>query len=295
MDRAFASNMSWRRVPARTRDGRRIVLHIHGPRERPDLTRYAPMLAPVIESLKQRSRYSEAELMAAVISACFAIGLRSPEGDFGDGLASSGGQTADGTDISISEPGTIVDLAEGEEINAFSPGRPNSEFGPFIDAVAREVGAGVGLPYEMLVQQFNSSYSASRAAMEVAWQGFRTDRRAHVSQFCQPIYEEVITEAVARGLLEAPGFFSDPLRRRAWLGATWMGPARPTLDPVKDANSDRLYLEMGATSLTRISAERFGQDYRTVKRRRLQDGSAEAAAALRSPHVEIAESEYDAD
>jgi len=109
LDRSIVANMSWRRVPARRRDGRRIVLHIHGPRERPDLTRYAPMLAPVIESLKQRSRYSEAELMAAVISACFAIGFKSPEGDFGGGLATSGNDTSDGTDISISEPGTMVD------------------------------------------------------------------------------------------------------------------------------------------------------------------------------------------
>jgi len=169
----------------------------------------------------------------------------------------------------------------------------NSEFGPFIDAVAREVGAGTGLPYELLVQQFQSSYSASRAAMEMAWQGFRTDRVAHVEQFCRPVYEEVMTEAVARGYLDAPGFFSDPLRRRAWLGATWMGPARPTIDPVKDANADRAYLEMGATSLTRISAERFGQDYRTIRRRRAQDGSNEAVAMMNGLPPEIEEGDGD--
>jgi len=86
MDRGFSGAVSWRRVPAFTRDGRPIVLHIHGPRERPDLTRYAPLLSPVIESLKQRSRYSEAELVAAVVSACFAVGIKSPDGALGEGL-----------------------------------------------------------------------------------------------------------------------------------------------------------------------------------------------------------------
>jgi len=114
----------------------------------------------------------------------------------------------------------------------------------------------------------------------MAWQGFRADRAAHVAQFCRPVYEEVITEAVARGMLEAPGFFANPLTRRAYLGASWMGPARPTLDPVKDAKADEAYLGMGVTSLTRISAERFGEDYRATRRRRAQDGSDAAAAAL---------------
>ena len=95
-----------------------------------------------------------------------------------------------------------------------------------------------------------------------------------------------LTEAVARGHLRAPGFFQNPLRRRAWLGSEWMGPARPTIDPVKDATADEKYLEMGVTSLTRISAERFGMDQRRVRRRRAQDGSDERAAA--STEVEIA-------
>lgn len=278
LDRSRSGGVTWRRVPAFDGSGRRNVLHVHLARWRPDMTRYAPMLAPVIEALKQRSRYAEAELMAAVVSACFAIGMKSDDGELGAGLQEAG-KTKDAKPINITEPGQIFDLMQGEELQSFEPGRPNPQFAPFIDAVAREIGAGTDLPQEMLVKQFQASYSASRAAMEMAWLFFRTDRARHVAQFCAPVYEDVIGEAVARGLLKAPGFFSDPIRRQAWLGAVWMGPARPTIDPVKDANADKLYLEMGATSLTRIAAERFGQDLWVVQRRRAQDGSDEAAAA----------------
>lgn len=275
----------WQRVPAYDAAGRPLVLHIHGPMGRPEMTRYAPMLAPVIEALKQRSRYTEAELMAAVVSACFAIAMKSPDGNLGAPLGnvaggSGGGQAeAGGKPIAFTEPGMIVDLMMGEEVQSFAPGRPNPQFTPFIDAIAREVGAGTDLPAEMLLKQFAASYSASRAAMEMAWLFFRTDRALHVSQFCQPIYEDVISEAVARGLLKAPGFFSDPIRRQAWLGSVWMGPARPTLDPTKDAAADAAYLEMGATDLTRITAERFGMDRRVVVRRRARDGSDDYSAA----------------
>lgn len=283
---------TWQRIPAYDGQGRKLVLHIHGPRSRPEMTRYAPMLAPVIEALKQRSRYSEAELMAAVVSACFAIGMKSDDGELAQGLQTTG---KTGSPINLTEPGQIFDLMPGEEVQSFAPGRPNPQYSPFIDAIAREVGAGTDLPQELLVKQFQASYSASRAAMEMAWLFFRTDRALHVSQFCQPFYEDVISEAVARGLLVAPGFFTNPLRRQAWLGTVWMGPARPTIDPVKDANADQLYLDMGATSLTRIVAERFGMDQRVVQRRRAQDGSEAATRLKFSGSAAKAEDDAEAD
>lgn len=286
IDRHRAGAVIWRRVPALDREGRRIVLHLHGTRWRPDMTRYAPMLAPVIESLKQRSRYSEAELMAAVVSACFAIGMTSEAGDLGAGLsAGSAGASDIGSAIEITEPGRIFDLMPGEKVESFVPGRPSSAFAPFVEAIAQEVGAGTDLPYELLMKKFQASYSASRAALEMAWQFFRAERARHVGQFCQPVYEDVIGEAVARGLLPAPGFFTDPLRRRAWVAASWMGPSRVSIDPMKDANTDEKYLAMGVTSRTRIAAERFGQDYRQIARRRAQDGSDQAGDAQASSAV----------
>jgi len=285
-DVAGAGPVTWRRIPAYGSDGRPLVLHVHGPRWRPDMTRYAPMLAPVIESLKQRSRYSEAELMAAVVSACFAIGLKSSDGDLSSGLKGASSAAPANQEIRLTEPGQIFDLQPDEEIQSFSPGRPNAQFGPFIDVLAREVGAGIDLPHELLLKSFQASYSASRAAIEMAWQSFRTDRAHHVAQFCAPVYEDVISEAVAAGLLKAPGLFSDPLARRAWLGAVWTGPARPTIDPVKDATADEKYHALGVTSLTRITAERFGTDWRVV-RRRIERERAAAGAAGPAPGAAV--------
>lgn len=299
IDRHLAGMPEWKRIAAYDSTGRRQVLHVHGVRWRPDMTRYAPMLSPVIESLKQLSRYSEAELMAAVVSACFAIGMKSEDGNLGDGLSTQSvqpqGKSGAGNGIELVEPGLIFDLLPNEEIQTFAPGRPNPSFAPFIEAIAQEIGAGTDLPYELLLKKFQASYSASRAAMEMAWQFFRTDRARHVTQFCRPIYEDVITEAIARGALKAPGFFNDPLRRRAWLGAEWMGPARPTIDPVKDATADEKYLDMGVTSLTRIAAERFGADYRSVSRRRAADGSDDRTAPAQGAEPAAQAGEEDTD
>lgn len=58
-----------------SKDGERQVYHIMN-RIRPGLTRGVPYLAPVIETLKQLDKYSEAEIMSAVVSAMFTVFVR---------------------------------------------------------------------------------------------------------------------------------------------------------------------------------------------------------------------------
>jgi capsid protein len=109
-----------------------------------------------------------------------------------------------------------------------------------------------------------------------------------VRVFCQPVYEWVIYEAVAAGRLSAPGYFDDPLLRHAWCGAVWVGPARISLDPVKDANADEVNLRNRTTSRQMIIQTRFGGTFDQVRaqlakeeRRLEEDGlGAPAPAAL---------------
>ena len=58
------------RVPAFDAFGNPNVIHVFTS-DRTDQRRGVPLLAPVICQLKQQERYQDAELMAAVISACF--------------------------------------------------------------------------------------------------------------------------------------------------------------------------------------------------------------------------------
>ena len=70
----------WTRVEAwGAKTGRRNVLHIMN-RERIGQRRGVPFLAPVIEALKQLGRYTDAELVAAVVSGMFTVFI----GNWGD-------------------------------------------------------------------------------------------------------------------------------------------------------------------------------------------------------------------
>ena len=110
------------------------------------------------------------------------------------------------------------------------------------------MGAALEIPADLLLKAFNSSYSASRAAMLEAWKAFKMRREWFVNDFCVPIYEIWMAEAVARGRIIAPGFFSDPATRAAYLGAEWIGPSQGQLDPTKEITAEILAIGEGITT-----------------------------------------------
>lgn len=258
----------WTRVGAfGEKTGRRNMVHLMN-RERIGQRRGVPFLAPVIESLKQITRYEEAELMAAVVSGMFTVFIEKE----GDNVSSNGLPLApslpddelidrDGNAIELS-PGSIIDLEQGEKANTVNPGRPNSNFDGFVTAIARQVGSALEIPYELLIKHFTASYSASRGALLEAWKIFRMYRTWMANDFCQPIYEEWLTEAVAKGKIKAPGFLVNPVIRRAYTGAEWNGPAQGLLNPKAEVEAAQLRIENGLSTHEREATEINGSSFR---------------------------------
>ncbi len=239
------------------------VIHVFD-QLRPGQSRGVPFLAPVIEPLKQLKRYTEAELMAAVISGMFTVFIKTETGetdlvpDPGD---KDSGRIEDGYKLGN---GAIVGLGENESIETANPGRPNSGYDPFVNSIYRQIGVGLGIPYEVLMKCFQSSYSAARAALLDAWRFFKNRRKWMADVFCQVVYEIWMFEAVALGRLSAPGFFSDPLIRRAYLGAEWVGPTQGQIDPVKEISAASQRVDLGISTRQREAMEYSGEDLEKI-------------------------------
>ncbi len=273
----------WKRVEAFGRaTGRRNVLHVMES-ERIGQGRGVPMLAPIIESAKQLGRYTDAELIAAVVSGLFTVFLstETPETPIGQDLIPFSEQV-DANDPNSVEmgPGAVVDLGPNGKVTTANPGRPNSVFDAFVVAICRQIGASLEVPYELLIKHFTSSYSASRAALLEAWKMFRMRRSWFVNDFCQPIYEELVTEGVAKGRIQAPGFWTDPLIRKAWLAAEWYGPTQGQLDPLKEVMAAKVRVEEGFSTRARETAELTGGDYEMNVRQRDREERLRRAAGL---------------
>lgn len=272
----------WKRVLAFGKTtGRRNVLHIMADVERPAQRRGVPMLAPVIESLKQLSRYSEAELMAAVVSGMFTVFVESntPDRPLADSFMPNMQVDPDPQSYELGY-GSMVGLGEGEKVSIANPGRPNTAFDGFVMSMCRQIGTALEIPYELLVKHFSASYSASRAALLEAWKMFRMRREWIISNFCQPIYEEWLTEAILKGRIKAPGFFDDPAIKAAWCGADWYGDAQGQLDPLKEANAAKVRVEEGFSTREREAAELTGMKYENIHAVRVREEKMRKADGL---------------
>lgn len=234
---------------------------------RPEQYRGVPYLAPVIETLKQVSRYTNAELTSAIIKSFFALFFTEAANNkatLNDMLADSGVEDSNEPVVDVSEynlgPGTLNALPKGVDVKAVDTSNSQSTFDPFVTQLVQQIAAALNQPYEVLMKRFTSSYSASRAALLQAWEEYKLRRIWFSRDFCQPVYEMWLTEAVAIGRIKAPGFFEDPIIRKAWANADWFGPTMSILDPVKDMNGSNLRVESGLSTREREAAEMTGTD-----------------------------------
>lgn len=259
------AELTWTRVEAFGKlTGRPNVLHLMES-ERAEQRRGVPFLAPVIEPLKQLTRYTEAELMAAVVTGMFTVFVTSESTSAGgilDGMVTEDQQVQQNGEANYElGNGAINVLNPGEKVEVANPGRPNTAFDGFVNALSRYIGAALEIPQELLQKSFNASYSAARAALLEAWKMFKMRRTWMAQDFCQPVYEEWLAQAVSMGRIKAPGFFSDPIIRKAWCGSEWNGPAAGQLDPVKEANAAQMRVDNGFSTREQETMEINGGNF----------------------------------
>lgn len=264
------------------RSGRRRILH-HFRKLRPDMPRGVPYLAPIVDCIKQISRYTNAEIMAAVISAYFTVFIESNDGNPAPVFSGEKGADTPGGDIGLGM-GAVVGLAKGEKATFANPNRPNPNFEPFILGVISQIGMALGIPRELLIKQFNSSYSASKAALLDAWIYFRSVRTWLARSFCQPVYETWLAEAVAIGRISAPGFFTDPLMRWAYTRASWHGDSMGSINPKDEVAAYAAAIDARLMTHERAEWELFGSDYNeTFDTKKAENDQLAAANMLPVP------------
>ena len=250
---------------------------------RPGQRRGIPLIAPIIELCLTLDRYLKAETIAAQIQALFTLVVTSenPDGMAGeiDKLDTDDVTGDDDTLIALGN-GIVQYARPGEKVEAVNPSRPTTSFAPFVENVIQLMGPTTGMPYELLMQKFQSSYSASRAAMNMASTQFKVLRSGLINDFCQPIYEAFMDEAVARGWIYAPGYFDSPIIRRAYTRAKWNGPGLPQVDMLKEVQAWEKQVSLGFATAGQATSELNGGDFMENLSIRSREIEAAIAAGL---------------
>lgn len=286
--RLYNKPREWTRIEAYGKQtGNPNVLHLYNA-TRAGAYRGVPLLAVAIEPLKQLTRYSEAELMASVVASMFTVfvttngssasnplsGMSNPFAGRYPAMTGGEEQKRSNIDEITMGNGAITMLEDGEKIEIANPSRPNSNYDAFVLSIYKQIGAALEIPYEVLLKSYTSSYSASRAALLEAAEVFKKRRTFLQDDFCQPVYEMFLAEAISKGRLQAKGFFTDPLRHKAWCSAKWNSTATvPVLDPTKEVQAAKMRVEEGFSTREAETVALNGSDYRSNVEQLVQENT----------------------
>ncbi len=280
--RSYSSlkEQKWKRVEAYGKNtGMKNIVHVMQ-RERAGQRRGVPVLAPVLEPLKQLERYADAETTAALLGAIFTVfiqkGSVSDESPFGEMLQQEllkrMGREGERSpnDLALGA-GLIMDLEMGEKVDTVETQHPHSSYDAFMMARMKQVGAAMEIPVEILFKHFTTNFSSARGALNEFWRTCGMMRDWFAEDFCQPIYEAWFSEAVARGRISAPGFFSDPAVRKAYTDCKWNGPARTAMNPSQEVEAAIKRVNAGFSTAQEETAQLTGGDYSRNMRLRLSE------------------------
>jgi capsid protein len=285
-----------KRIPAwGEKSGRRLAWLVYGTERRLDDVRGKPILALVLQSLREIDRYRDSVQRKAVINSMLAMFVKRTadsktatrpmtsgavrKGSLPTGNESSSPEQPRRFNVAELIPGLVIDeLAPGEEPHGFAPNGTDEKFGDFEEAVIQAVAWAHEIPPEILRLSFSSNYSASQAAINEFKLYLNKVRVGFGDEFCQPVYIEWLIAMTLAGKIAAAQLIEAWRDSRqydvfaAWTSCDWSGNIKLSVDLTKLATGYDLLIKMGGITRDRMSRELTGTKFsQNVKKLRLEN------------------------
>ncbi|WP_337875588.1 phage portal protein [Elioraea sp.] len=227
------------------------VIHVIDPVDAGQL-RGVSRFAPGIVKLFLLDQYDDAELDRKKVAAMHALFITTPAPAEPFDVAESDEGTERTMDL---QPGQIVMLEPGEEVQTSAPADVGQTYEPFQYRTLLQVSAALGLPYAYLSNDMlKANYSNSRLALlEFRRRVEAYQHAVMVWQICRRVWTRWMDMAVMAGALDLPGYDA---RRRDYIACSWLPPKWDWVDPLKDARAEIEQIEAGLKSRTQALAER---------------------------------------
>ncbi len=156
-------------------------------------------------------------------------------------------------------PGMIMELNPGDDVQSINPSGQSADAASMIKLHQRMIGAGQGVSYEATSRDMSqSNYSSARQGMIEDGLTFVEDKELILETLFDEIYETFIISAWLAGVLDIKDFWEN---KETYLAHMWVEKPKPWIDPLKEANANRIALEKGIKTYQQIAAEN-GRDWK---------------------------------
>lgn len=228
-------------------------------------TRGISALAGIMENVRDCGEFIESELKAARMASALTgvVSSEHPGNTIGRQMTSPTGQKI--TEIEI---GTMLSLAPGEKAEFVTPGRPNGAAAPFVSAILRFVGMGLGLSYEALSRDLSQvNYSSAREGRLQDIKTYEMMQQDLIDNFCQPIYRQWLDSMVLNGKINIPGYWTN---KKKFQKCKWVKPGWKWVDPLKEAKGIETQLALNMVTLQDACGQ-MGYDWQEIVEQRARE------------------------
>ncbi len=228
-------------------------------KRRPSQIREISDMAQTITRIRDANEFMNAVSVKERILACLSVFIKkvTPQGLGGSERNTGGGKHEyEGQKLA---PGMIKYLNTNEEVDVVNPSGQATDATNYTKQQLRLIGAGQGISYESVSRDMSeSNYSSARQGMIEDDLTYEEDKEL-VMEIMDEIYETFLISAVLSGKIQIRDFWEN---RDIYMAHEWIKAPKPWIDPLKEANANRIAIETGQKTFKEISAEN-GKDWRS--------------------------------
>jgi capsid protein len=239
--------------------GRTFAWMLYGTKHRINHQRGIPQISSILEKVSKLDRYTEASVAGAEERAKIVYAVehnRDSTGENpiidamkknfnpGDAIQDSYKLAETVTkNIKLTTEKMAFNMPIGSKLSMLDSTQ-ELQYEPFFRGVFVQLCAAVDIPPEVALQQYNSNYSASRAAIN-GW-GYIVDiyRKKFSNNFYKKIYALWLEVEILKGKIDAPGYLKaseedNYMALEAYTSARFTGNNMPHIDPLKEVKAIR--------------------------------------------------------
>ena len=241
------------------KSGRTFAWMLYGTKHRINHHRGIPQIASILEKVNKLDRYTEASVAGAEERAKIVYAVEHNRDSNGESpLVDAMKETFNPGEV-IEDPYELAEtvtkniklttnkqafnMPVGSKLSVLDSTQ-ELQYEPFFKGVFVQLCAAVDIPPEVALQQYNSNYSASRAAIN-GW-GYIVDiyRKKFSNNFYKKIYSLWLEVEILKGKVSAPGFLkasqdNNFMALEAYMAARFTGNNMPHIDPLKEVKAIR--------------------------------------------------------
>lgn len=226
-------------------------------KQRPSQIREMSDMAPTITRIRDANEYMVAVSLKERIGACLAVFIKkvNPSITSGRNGKTAKDKSYDGKTIT---PGMIKELNAGDEIDTVNPSGQATDATNFIKLQQRLIGSGQGLSYEATSRDMSEvNYSSARQGGIEDELTYTEDEELILGMMSE-IYETFVISLYLTDLIKTPKFWE---RKKEFLNHEWVKSPKKWIDPMKEANANKIALQTGQKTFKQIAAEN-GRDWK---------------------------------